>query len=239
MRFLLFTLYAPMGAMGTSAVGELRMSGARPARAALVGLASAALGLRRDQAEHIDRLQTRLHWAVRVDAPGVPLMDYHTTQVPGGSAKYRTRRDELMAGKLNTVLSEREWRTDVFCTVAVWTAEGEGGLERLADALRKPTFTLYFGRKSGPLGLPTAPEVLDADSFVEALRSRRRSTVELQVLERLGADPSSPVTVAFDADAPGVPPSLEYRIERTRDVIEDRLRWQFSGRQEAVAEIRT
>ena len=30
MRFLLFTLYAPMGAFGEIATGELRMSAARP-----------------------------------------------------------------------------------------------------------------------------------------------------------------------------------------------------------------
>ena len=53
MRFLLFTLYAPMGSFGEIAVGERRMSWARPGRSAVLGLVAAAQGIERtDEAAH-------------------------------------------------------------------------------------------------------------------------------------------------------------------------------------------
>ena len=53
MRYLLLTLYAPLGACGEIAVGERRMSWARPGRSAILGLVAAACGVERaDEAAH-------------------------------------------------------------------------------------------------------------------------------------------------------------------------------------------
>ncbi len=82
---------------------------------------------------------------------GTLLRDYHTTQVPSakrGLAHY-TRRSELAVDDLNTILSSRDYRCDAAYTVAIeihnsatYTAQ------EMANALAKPAFTLYLGRKS-------------------------------------------------------------------------------------------
>ena len=125
--FLLFTLYAPLAALGEVAVGERRVSAARPARSAILGLLAAALGIeRRDEAAH---------------------------------AALQEGYGELAEPRLETILSLREYRADARHTVAIWTADDPPQpLAVLAEALRRPRITLYFGRKACPLGLPGALE---------------------------------------------------------------------------------
>ena len=97
MRFLLFTLYAPMGSFGEIAVGERRMSWARPGRSAILGLVAAAQGVERTDETAHQRLEAGLYYAVRTDAPGRPLLDYHTAQTPKArkGRTFATRQEEL------------------------------------------------------------------------------------------------------------------------------------------------
>lgn len=236
MRFLLFTLYAPMGAFGEIAVGERRMGWERPARSAVLGLAAAALGIERENEDAHRALDSGLYYAVRTDAPGAPFADYHTAQTPRArkNRTFSTRRDELRSGDLHTVLSVREWRTDAFFTAALWPRpESRVDLDDIAAALRKPRFTLYFGRKAAPLGLPLAPALVPADSIAEAFERRERTAVEKKVLERIGRSAAAGGEIAFDADAPGAPEAD--REVRRRDAVVSRMRWQFADRRERIA----
>ena len=242
MRFLLFTLYAPMGAFGEIAVGERRMGWERPARSAVLGLAAAALGIERENEDAHRALETGLHYAVRTDAPGAPFADYHTAQTPRArkNRTFSTRRDELRSENLHTVLSVREWRTDAFFTAALWPRpESRVDLDDIAAALREPRFTLYLGRKAAPLGLPLAPVIVPADSIAEAFARRERTEVEKKVLERIGRSAAAGGEIAFDAfdpDAPGAPGAPEADREvRRRDAVVSRMRWQFADRRERIA----
>ena len=140
-HFLLFTLYAPMGSLGQIAVGERRMGWARPGRSAILGLIAAALGIERvDEAAHRN-LETGFFYAVRTDAPGRPFIDYHTAQTPKArrGRMFATRREELDADDLHTVLSSREWRSDVCFTIALWPRHDQAvNLSEIVDALRHP-----------------------------------------------------------------------------------------------------
>ena len=235
MRFLLFTLYAPMASFGEIAVGERRMSWARPGRSGVLGLAAAAMGIERtDEAGH-RKLDGALHYAVRTDAPGRPLIDYHTAQTPRArkGRNFATRREELRAEGLNTVLSTREWRTDACFTVVLWPRRGHAvDLEEIASALRRPRFVLCVGRKSAPLGLPLRPEIVEAETFMAALVGRRPNGEEQRVLQRVDNDGAGRGAIAFDHDAPGAP--AEVRVERRRDAVASRARWQFADRLEGV-----
>lgn len=236
MRFLLFTLYAPLGSFGEIAVGERRMSWARPGRSAILGLVAAALGTEREDESTHQRLEAGLHYAVRTDAPGRPFIDYHTAQTPKArkGRTFATRREELESGDLGTVLSAREWRTDACFTVALWPRPGSSvKLGEIADALLRPHFVLYVGRRSGPLGLPLKPEIVEADSFMDALDSRQQNDEERRVLRRIHMEGVEYGVVAFDDDAPGAP--ADCRVERRRDAVASRARWQFSDRLERVA----
>ena len=237
MRFLLFTLYAPMSSLGEIAVGERRMGWARPGRSAVLGLVAAAAGMERIDEDAHRSLEAGLFYAVRTDAPGRPFIDYHTAQTPRARCgrTFPTRRDELEANDLHTVLSVREWRSDACFTVALWPRRDAAvDLDDLADALRRPCFALYLGRKSAPLGLPLDPAIVEADTFMAAFDARRPNPMEETVLEHIRADVANRSEVAFDHDAPDAPP--EARIERRRDAVVSRWRWQFADRLEGVCE---
>ncbi len=247
MQFLVFTIYAPLCSLGEIAVGERRMGWTRPGRSAVLGLAAAALGLTRADAAH-RALEEALHYAVRTDAAGAPFVDYHTIQTPTPARGqwFRTRREELEAERINTVLSTREWCADACFTAALWGRDGvepSPALGEFAAALREPRFTLYLGRKAAPLGLPLDPQVIEGDTFLDALAHRRpaldadagRETpgaMEAWVLDQLGRGVPVRREIACDADAPGAP--ADAVIVRRRDGIESRERWQFRERLERV-----
>ena len=247
MQFLLFTLYAPMASFGEIAVGERRMSWAMPSRSAVLGLVAAARGLdRADDGVHLE-LEESLYYAVRTDAPGRSLLDYHTAQMPKArrGRSYTTRREEvseedlIVAGRVGrgrldeTVISTREWLSDTCFTVCLWEREGSGiSLDDLAAALREPQFVLYVGRKSGPLGLPLDPALVVAETFDEAFKERQRNPVEQQVLDSIRTGNGTSARVAVDHDA-----ATGGRIERRRDSIVNRTRWQFGERLERVIDL--
>jgi CRISPR system Cascade subunit CasD len=239
MRFLLFTCYAPMIAMGEIAPGERRMAFSRPARSAMLGLVAAALGLSRDDPAHAD-LERGLGYAVRTDSPGRPFTDYHTAQTPQqrrGQA-FATRRDELAANTLNTVLSVREWRSDALYTIALWErAGGAIGLDAIAAALTHPRFVLYAGRKAGPLGLPLAPRLVDAAGVVQAFAADPVAAEQQRIIDRVlqrsrprGSDGSA--AIAFDLD--GEVAAEPERVETRRDAVVERTRFQFGERREGI-----
>jgi|SRR6516165_1989733 CRISPR system Cascade subunit CasD len=244
MRFLIFTYYAPMGAMGEIAPGERRMAFARPARSAVLGLVAAGLGLRRDDPAHA-ALERGLGYAIRTDSAGRPFTDYHTAQTPQhrrGRA-FATRREEVAAHSLNTVLSVREWRTDALYTIALWEREGTAiGLDAIVAALNYPRFVLYGGRKSGPLGLPLAPRLVDADSLLDAFVAdpipAEQGRIICRLLRRVRPRGSTAsAEVAFDLDAE-VDVTAEH-IETRRDAVAARARFQFGERQEGVVSLGT
>jgi len=239
MRFLLFTLYAPLGSMGEIAVGERRMGWARPGRSAVLGLVAAAMGVDRGDEDAHRALQEGLYFAVRTDAPGQSFTDYHTAQAPSArrGATFATRRAELAADKLNTVLSSREWRTDSLFTVALWPRpDGTVDMDAIKAALEEPRFVLYLGRKSAPLGLPPAPRFVDADSILDAFAARERKDVEKAVLARIAAGDGQ--VIAYDGDAPGAPdPAVvggQILSITRRDAVASRTRWQFQDRAESI-----
>ena len=240
-EILLFTLYAPLAALGEVAVGERRVSSARPGRSAILGLLAAGLGIeRRDEAAHA-ALDRGYGVAVRVEAEGALLQDYHTAQVPPAKKgrRWPTRRAELAEPRLETILSLREYRADARHTVAVWTAhDPPHPLGALAEALRRPRFTLYLGRKACPLGLPSAPRIVAAETLAEAFATfdrdmpgaERALRADLELLPETG-------TLYADADVRdwlGQDHTVR-RIERRRDAIVSRRRWQFGLRDELVA----
>ena len=237
MQFLLFTLYAPMASFGEIAVGERRMSWARPSRSAILGLVAAARGLDRADDDAHAELEDSLHYAVRTDAPGRSLLDYHTAQTPKTrrGRSYTTRREELSVEDLNTVLSTREWLSDACFTVCLWKREGSDiSLDDLAAALREPHFVLYVGRKSGPLGLPLDPALIMAETFEGAFEERQPNPVEQDVLDSIRTGNGTAARIAVDHDAAA---ATGGRIERRPDSIVNRTRWQFGERLERIIDL--
>ena len=232
--FLAFTLHAPLAAFGGVAVGERRSTWDRPGRSAVLGMIAAALGIDRiDEVAH-QALHSGYGLAVRTDATGRLLADYHTAQVPPAQRgrRHPTRAHELAAPGLSTILTRREYRTDALHTVALWERElAPHSLMALQAALLRPAYVLYVGRKGCPLGLPLGPMLIEADGPETALQVRASAaTVPEQELRRsLHA-----ITGAVAMDAAAADPTRVLRVEQKRDALASRARWQFGLRAEAV-----
>lgn len=174
MEYLLFRVYGPMASWGEIAVGEMRHSEIKPSKSALLGLLAAALGITREQDAEQEALANGYRFGIKMLSTGQVMRDYHTAQAPDsvGKFRYRTRRDELVVGRarLGTVLSSREYRTDSQALVALCANQHTTwSLSQLAEALKRPRFHLYLGRKSCPLSAPLNPQILQADGFRAAL----------------------------------------------------------------------
>ena len=235
-EFLTFALAAPLAAMGEIAVGERRASWDRPGRSAVLGLVAGCLGVDREDEDAHAALETGYGLALRVQNLGPLLPDYHTAQVPPArrGRRFATRAEELGAPDLETILSRRDYRTEVLVLAALWCrAEARWPLSVIGEALRIPHYAPYFGRKACPLMLPMAPLRTEAPDPVAALaeRAERGPAPERQLLPR-----RSPAVVTMstsDTAEFGFQARIQ-RVEIRRDAVTSRRRWQFALREEAI-----
>jgi CRISPR system Cascade subunit CasD len=243
-EFLLFTLYAPLASWGDIAVGEERGSWDRPSRSAILGLLAAALGITRDQQADHDAVDAGYGLAVRLDASGASMIDYHTAQTAAepeirkafGKQRPTTRRALLSVGERQTILSRRELREDALATACLWARDGaQWPLTVLKQRLERPVFTLCAGRKANVFGLPLAPTIVDAASFKDALATRPPLLAgeAFQAFDKLRPKPGWGREVAYtlqrgeEALAGGI---MHARTEIRRDASPQRTRWQFAER---------
>lgn len=238
--FLVFTLYAPLASWGDIAVGESRGSWDRPSRSAVLGLLGAALGIMREDQPAHDALDAGYGVAVRLDAAGSPLGDYHTAQTVSASVvrrtRPRTRAALLAAGERETTLSKRAYRQDALATVALWVRGGAKAkprwtLRELAEAVRQPAFILYAGRKANAFGAPLDPVVVAAATLAEAFARRSPAPRGLDSRRVAASVPwgreVSHDAIADDGFESGLVP---FRREVRRDVPVHRTRWQYMER---------
>jgi len=235
--FLIFRLYGPLASWGDIAVGEQRPTTPHPSKSAILGLIAAALGIRRHEDDRQQALAEGYGYAVRVDAPGVFLRDYHTTQIPEATGRLRhlrSRRDETRDRQnLYTILSSRDYRADGLYTACLWSREtAPEPLEALAAALRRPRLPLYLGRKSCPLALPLAPVCLVADTFEAALAGfdTSRSPAEDAFWDSTGLTKTPAYDLYWDEGAPTALAPLHSTPRQ--DLPLSRRRWQFGKRNE-------
>lgn len=238
--FLIFRLYGSLASWGDIAVGEQRPTTPHPSKSAILGLIAAALGIRRHEDDRQQALIEGYGYAVRVDAPGVLLRDYHTTQIPDTTSRLkhlRSRRDETRDRQnLYTILSSRDYRANGLYTACLWPREtAPESLEALAAALRRPRLPLYLGRKSCPLALPLAPVILAADTFETALAGfdTSRSAAECAFWDSTEMTKwlaSAAYDLYWDE---GTPTALAPLHSTPRqDLPLSRRRWQFGKRNE-------
>lgn len=213
--FLIFQLSAAVASFGDVAGHERRGSWTWPGRSAILGLLAAAQGIRRDG--DFAALEA-LRLAVAVFDTGAPFRDYHTVQtVPTAAAKRPQSRPEalrLAGDAANTTITLRDYRAGVLYGVAV---AGEG-LVALSEALTRPAFHLYLGRKACPLNAPLYPQIVAAADPAAALA-------------RLRLPPWAAGAEAREIHAdPGLFPDPAPRQETRHDAALDRRLWHFAPR---------
>jgi CRISPR system Cascade subunit CasD len=251
MRYLVFQCYAPLVSWGEIAIGLERHSSRQPSKSAIIGLLAAALGIKRDDNQRMQALVKAIGFAVKMISGGTVLKDFHTAQVPRSERKivYHTRRDELNAPqeKTDTVLSRREYRCDALSVVAVWLKDNSFSIEKIFDALQKPVFALYLGRKSCPPAVRLNPEIVEADTIKEAfskyktvfpvpVKDTDRAKAIFEKYQNKTFSENNVVTYFWeDCKHSG----FEETQRTTRyDMPLSRTRWQFIYREERMAVIR-
>lgn len=182
MRALCIPLAGPMQSWGTRSRFSDRDCEHTPTKSGVVGLIASAMGLARDADLSAFK---RLSFGVRCEREGTIRRDFHTTL------------DVVKAdGKVdkNPQISDRYYLADaVFVAVICGDA---GLLGEVSDALRRPTWQPYLGRRSYvPSVLPYDPSgPFDAESPREALLSRPLI---------IGQGDESVIRLEYDSDSPG------------------------------------
>ncbi|HVC38128.1 MAG TPA: type I-E CRISPR-associated protein Cas5/CasD [Gammaproteobacteria bacterium] len=235
MNYLVFQLQAPLSAWGETAVGEFRPTANYPSESALLGLLAAALGIRREEEEAHAALRAGYGFAIGVLSSGRLLRDYHTAQVPGRvslkNQPHNSRRDELNLPKdeLNTILSTRDYRQDAASVVAMQVRDGAPhALRDVEQALAKPRFILYLGRKACPPALPLNPQIIAAENALSAMQTYRQA-----LAERSGETALALERMVWGE---GIDSGTTHDLEVVRkDRVLSRGHWQFGDRIEYVA----
>jgi CRISPR system Cascade subunit CasD len=150
---LLIPLQGPMQSWGTRSRFQERDTEREPSKSGIIGLLCAALG--RDRSTPIEDLSS-LKMGVRVDREGFLKRDFQTAQnvVTASGTQWEDQ------------ISTRQYLADAIFMVAL---EGDRDvLQRLHNALAKPVWPLFLGRKSY---VPSHPVYL-LDGLYEAADTR-------------------------------------------------------------------
>lgn len=143
MTVLVLTLAGPMQAWGSASRFATRATDDAPTKSGVLGLLAAAWGLRRtDPLEDL----LALRFGVRIDQPGELLRDFQTAR--------------SLDGRESMPLSYRFYRADARYLVGL--EADRALLDSLAEAIRRPVFPLYLGRRSCPPSLPLVPHLREA-----------------------------------------------------------------------------
>lgn len=168
MATLLLRLAAPLQAWGADSKFETRKTNREPTKSGVLGMLAAALGIRRDQTEELEKLKS-LHFGVRVEREGSLLVDFHTAKAPKKSKSYTTEFIawiELALAKAPeeniSYITYRHYLQDAVFLVGL-ESKDEAYLHLLEDALSHPAFPLYLGRRSCPPTLPLCLGIRESD----------------------------------------------------------------------------
>ncbi|MER7282071.1 type I-E CRISPR-associated protein Cas5/CasD [Dactylosporangium sp. NPDC000244] len=193
MSVLLLRLAGPMQAWGAGSRFARRNTEVAPTKSGVIGLLAAAKGIRRT--EPLTDLLS-LEFGVRLDQPGRIMRDFQTAHTADGKSAPLTYR--------------------FYLADAAFLAAVSGDLRLLTgldEALHRPHFPLYLGRRSFPPGGPVSLGVHD-ETLDDALttwpwlaadwyRQRAANTVRLEIIR--DARPGEPI----DETIPDVPVSFD------------------------------
>ncbi|WP_112139160.1 type I-E CRISPR-associated protein Cas5/CasD [Glycomyces dulcitolivorans] len=162
MEALILRLAGPLQAWGERGTFAEKDTADFPTRSGLLGLIAAAAGIGRG---HSLGVLTDLDFTVRIDRPGLRMLDFHTAG--GGYPKGRGIPTAEGKRKDSAVVTRRHYLADAVFTVAV--TGPAAALDRAEAALEAPCWQPFLGRRSCP---PEQPMLLGRSADAEtALRT--------------------------------------------------------------------
>lgn len=166
---LFLRLEGPLQAWGERGRWSVRDTAPEPTKSGVIGLIACALGYREDA--QIRPLAEKTRMAVRCDAPGQLITDYHT--VGGGydepALLTAQGKPKVSSGSPHTELTWRDYVCDASFLV-VLQSEDEALIEQMAQALQNPVWPIFLGRKSCPPSRPVFDGIGQFSDLEEALQ---------------------------------------------------------------------
>lgn len=159
MATLLLRLAAPLQAWGSDSKFNIRNTEREPTKSGVIGMIAAAIGIQRNDVESDKQLEklNKMRFGVRVDREGKLLKDFHMVH-------------EYKNGKMDdSHLTTRYYLSDAVFLAAL-ESDNREYLEEIVDALKRPVYPLFLGRRSCPITLPLIIGISD-ESLVEALEN--------------------------------------------------------------------
>jgi CRISPR system Cascade subunit CasD len=164
-RVLLLRLEGPLQSWGVRSRWDVRDTSPEPTKSGIIGLLGCALGypMHDPRLENLDR---SLRFGVRVENAGALVTDYQTITdyLPTADGRFRVSGATLSgpSSKLaaeglrpSTVISPRAYLEDAAFLVALEEVESKStGLAECAEAVQRPRWPLFLGRKAC---IPTRP----------------------------------------------------------------------------------
>lgn len=151
MATLLLRLAAPLQAWGSNSKFNIRTTEREPTKSGVIGMIAAAMGIKRCDEKGLERL-SKLRFGVRVDKEGKLVKDFHMVR-------------QMKNGKLgDSHLTERYYLSDAVFIVALETEDMEL-LKEIEDAVKKPVYPLFLGRRSCPPTLPIVLKISDEQLY--------------------------------------------------------------------------
>jgi len=175
--YLIIKLQGAMQAWGGHTYEDYRPSLIFPTRSAIVGLLGACVGIEREDIQALQALNKSFHQelTVRADKRKIErrknaddksvsmqkITDFHTVQ-----------HARKVDGKPRpeAIVSRREYLCDAEFTLALAFVENASyGLDRVKQAIQKPVYTPFLGRRSCPIQRPLYEAVINAENAQAAL----------------------------------------------------------------------
>jgi len=181
MNTVFLRLEGPLQSWGVVSRFVVRDTADIPSKSGVLGLICAAMGVRRDASPARLAEFAALRMGVRVDRPGIKIIEYHTAGAGLGmmSAEGKIKKTAT-TGEFETHVMRKEYLCDAAFRVAL---QGEPeAVAAAAAALQDPVWPPFLGRKSCPPSVPVYDSMGDFDDLVSALQSipwrPRRSEVD-------------------------------------------------------------
>lgn len=165
---LLLRLEGPLQSWGSRSRWDVRDTSPEPTKSGVIGLLGCALGLRRGDGR-LEELDKTLRFGVRVEHAGRRMVDYQTVTdfLPmamggfkgrGTSGKFLSDLQSSADATPSTIISPRAYLEDAafLAGLEAWD-DSSGLLQECAQALQRPYWPLFLGRKACA---PTRP-ILD------------------------------------------------------------------------------
>ena len=158
---LFLVLQGPLQSWGERAQWDVRDTAPEPTKSGVIGLLGCALGLSDDAP--LRELSSSLRMGTRCDRPGTLLRDYHTVM---GAV---TAKGKVLTERERTILTDRHYLADAAFLVCL---QGPDALiAECADAVQRPHWPIYLGRKCCVPNRPVYEGTGDYGTLREALAS--------------------------------------------------------------------